>query len=132
MVAEPEVYYHEEGYYIIKFQLIADLNEVQYAGPYSINNKPMILKQWCPEFDFNVEFLTELPLWVKFRSLPISCWSPDSLSRITSAIGVPKYADKCTSKQTRISFARMLIEVNVTKPLPDEVTVMDPSGKTFL
>ncbi|XP_070057680.1 uncharacterized protein [Nicotiana tomentosiformis] len=131
MVAEPEVYYHEEGYYIVKFQSMADLNEVHYAGPYSINNKPMILKQWCPEFDFNAEFLTELLLWVKFPSVPMNCWSRDSLSRIASAIGVPKYADECTAKQTRISFARMLIEVNVTKPLPDEVTVLDPSGKIF-
>ncbi|XP_075085014.1 uncharacterized protein LOC142168253 [Nicotiana tabacum] len=122
MVAEPEVYYHEKGYYIVKFQSMADLNEVQYADPYSINNKPMILKQWCPEFDFNVEFLTELPLWVKFPSLPMNCSSLNSLSRIASAIEVPKYADECTTKQTRIPFARMLIEVNVTKPLPDEVT----------
>jgi len=107
------------------------MNEVQYACSYSINNKPMILKQWCPEFDFNVEFLTELPLRVKFPSLPTSCWSRDSLSRIASVIGVPKYADECTTKQTRISFARILIEVNVTKPLPDKVTVIDPLGKTL-
>ncbi|XP_070032704.1 uncharacterized protein [Nicotiana tomentosiformis] len=131
MVAGPEVYYHKKGYYIVKFQSMADLNEVQYADPYSINNKPMILKQWCPEFDFNVEFLTELPLWVKFPSLPMNCSSLNSLSRIAIAIEVPKYADECTTKQTRISFARMLIEVNVTKPLPDEVTVLDPLEKIF-
>lgn len=61
----------------------------------------------------------------------MSCWSGDSLSRITGAIGVPKCADECTTKQTRILFARMLIEVNVTKTLPNEVTMIGPSGKTF-
>ncbi|XP_019261722.1 PREDICTED: uncharacterized protein LOC109239591 [Nicotiana attenuata] len=130
-VPEPETYYHEEGYYVVKFKNIADMNEILYAGPYSINNRPMILKQWTPDFDCNAEFLTELPLWVKFPYLPMSCWSKDSLSRIASAIGVPKYVDKCTAKQTRISFARMLIEVNVTKTLPSKITVMDPSRKTF-
>lgn len=48
-----------------------------------------------------------------------------------SAIGVPLFADECTTKQTRISYARMLIEVNVTKEIPQQITVMDPSGETF-
>ncbi|XP_070049826.1 uncharacterized protein [Nicotiana tomentosiformis] len=97
-VSEPGIYYHEEGYYIVKFQSIADMNEILYAGPYTIYKRPIILKQWTPDFDFNVEFLTEMPLWVKFPNMPMSCWSRDSLSRIASAIGVPKYADECTAK----------------------------------
>ncbi|WMV29785.1 hypothetical protein MTR67_023170, partial [Solanum verrucosum] len=47
--------------------------------------------------------------------------------RIASAIGFPLLADECTTKQTRISYARMLIEVNVTKPIPQQITVMDPN-----
>ncbi|XP_016499265.2 uncharacterized protein LOC107817887 [Nicotiana tabacum] len=31
----------------------------------------------------------------------------------------------------RISFARMLVEVNVTKPLPEEIEVIDPKGRSF-
>ena len=54
------------------------------------------------------------------------------MSRIASAIGVPLFADECTTKQTRISYARMLIEVNVTKPIPQQITVMDPNGRTFM
>lgn len=40
------------------------------------------------------------------------------------------YADECTSKQLRISFARILVEVDVTKALPQSVLVQDPSGNT--
>lgn len=69
MATERELYLHEEGYYVIKFQTIEDLNEVFYAGPYSINNRPILLKAWTPDFDFNVEFPTEIPLWVKFPNL---------------------------------------------------------------
>ena len=35
-------------------------------------------------------------------------------------------------EETRISYARMLIEVNVTKSIPQQITVMDPNGRTFL
>ncbi|KAG5590670.1 hypothetical protein H5410_041184 [Solanum commersonii] len=102
-----------------------------YTDPYSINNKPIILKQWSPDFDFGSEFLSEIPLWVTFPKLPLNCWGMGSLSRIASAIGVPLFADECTTKQTRISYARMLIEVNVTKEIPQQIAVMDPSGETF-
>ncbi|XP_059310987.1 uncharacterized protein LOC132062428 [Lycium ferocissimum] len=30
-----------------------------------------------------------------------------------------------------VSFARMLIEINITKPLPDEIKVLNPNGRLF-
>ncbi|XP_060210892.1 uncharacterized protein LOC132637893 [Lycium barbarum] len=105
-----------------------DLNEVLLAG-YTINNKPIILKIWNPYFDFTDEFLTEIPLWIKFPHLPVSCWSDDSLGKIASVIGKPLFADECTAKRTRISFARILVEVNTTKPLLDTIVIFDPYGR---
>ena len=43
-VSKPEVFLHEEGYYLIKFQKISDMNEILFSGPYTINNRPIILK----------------------------------------------------------------------------------------
>ncbi|KAK6780279.1 hypothetical protein RDI58_022463 [Solanum bulbocastanum] len=88
-----------------------DMQEIFYNGPYTINNKPIILKPWSIDFDLSKEFPTEIPLWVKFPNIPMTYWSKDFLSRIASAVGKPVYADECTTKQTRISFARMLIEL---------------------
>ena len=90
------------------------------------------MKKWSAEFEFGKEFLTEIPLWANFPKLPLNCWGAGSLSRIASAIGVPLFADECTTKQTRISYARMLIEVNVTKPVPEKIAVKDPNGRTFM
>nr|XP_016489638.1 PREDICTED: uncharacterized protein LOC107809505 [Nicotiana tabacum] len=45
---------------------------------------------------------------------------------------MPMYADECTAKQLKVSYARMLIEVDVTKPLKDEITVEEPNRRTFL
>lgn len=131
-IAQPDLYLHEDGYYIIKFQSIEDMQEVLYTGPHTINNRSIILKQWSADFDFAKKFLAEIPLWVTFPNLPMNCWSCNSLSRIASAIGKPIYADECTTKQTRISYARMLIETNVTKPLPEVITVHDPNGRQFV
>ncbi|XP_070037241.1 uncharacterized protein [Nicotiana tomentosiformis] len=99
------------------FQTIEDAHEILCVGPYYIANKPIILKQWTPDFDFNEEFPTVIPLWVKFPKLPMSCWEVGPLSRIASVIGKPIFADECTTKKTR---------------LPTEVMVMDPTGKKFM
>ncbi|XP_019241976.1 PREDICTED: uncharacterized protein LOC109227676 [Nicotiana attenuata] len=131
-IPDPELYMHEDGYYIIKFKSMEDMREILLAGPYTINNRQIILKQWIADFDFEKEFPTEIPLWIRFPKLPLNCWGVNSLSRIASSIGTPMYADECTAKQLRVSYARMLIEVDMTKPLKDEIIVEDSNGKTFL
>lgn len=69
----PELYYHDEGYCIDKFQNIADMKEIMCSGPYTLNNRPLIMKQWSPQFDFGSEFLAEIPLWIRFPKLPMHC-----------------------------------------------------------
>ena len=103
-VAKPQVFLHENGYFVVKFQNIDDRNEILYSGPHMFNNRPMIIKAWSHEFSFYDKMLRVIPLWVRLPNLPLSYWSMDSLSRIGSMIGVPLYADECTTHQKRISF----------------------------
>lgn len=124
-VKQLDLYLHDMGYYIIRFHSMSDMQEIFYNGSYIINNKPIILKPWTSEFNLEKEFPTSIPLWVKFRNLPMSCWSKDSLSRIASAVGKPIYANECTTNRTRISFIRMLIEVNITSSLPTIIIIME-------
>ncbi|XP_010317681.1 uncharacterized protein [Solanum lycopersicum] len=100
--------------------------QLAYFPPQIVNGEAMV------QVEGKEEFIAEIPLWVNFPKLPLNCWGVGSLSRIASAIGVPLFADECTTKQTRISYARMLIEVNVNKPIPQQITVMDPNGRTFM
>lgn len=51
------------------------------------------------------------------------------MSRIGSTIGKPILADECTTQQSRISYARLLVDV--TKPKPETVWVEDPTGHMF-
>lgn len=87
---------------------------------------------WTHDFDFQKEVLTEIPLWLKLPNLPLSCWGSNSLSRIGSVIGKPIMADECTTVQSRISYARLLVKVDVTKPKLDAVKVVEPNGRTFM
>ncbi|XP_019233638.1 PREDICTED: uncharacterized protein LOC109214193 [Nicotiana attenuata] len=93
-VPEPDLFYHEEGYYIIRFKNMDDAHKILCPGPYSIAIKPIILKPWTLDFDFTEEFPTSTPLWAKFSKLPMSCWGVGSLSRIASVIGKPIFTDE--------------------------------------
>lgn len=65
-VAEPDLFLHEDGYYVIKFQSLSDMHRIFYARPHIIRNRPIILKPWSPDFDLGKEFLIDIPLWVIF------------------------------------------------------------------
>ncbi|XP_060200122.1 uncharacterized protein LOC132628354 [Lycium barbarum] len=55
----------------------------------------------------------------------------ESLSRIGSGLGVPLSADACTSNFDRISYARVLVKMDVTKKLVRELKIKDPSGRVM-
>lgn len=42
----PEVYYNDEGFFLIRFKCKDDLDRVQMQGPYTIFGMPMFLKEW--------------------------------------------------------------------------------------
>ncbi|KAH0767691.1 hypothetical protein KY285_003562 [Solanum tuberosum] len=130
-IAKPKVYYHNDGYFLVKFNTLEDMDEVFYAGPHMLNQKPIIVKKWTSKFYFNKEVMQTIPIWVKFPNLPLKCWGVQSLSRIASGLEIPIYADECTMPVDRISYARLLIEMGITRTLPTELKVEDPNGRSF-
>ncbi|XP_019260681.1 PREDICTED: uncharacterized protein LOC109238650 [Nicotiana attenuata] len=131
-VAKPKAYFHNDGYFVVRFNSIEDRDEVLYLGPHMLNNMPIIVKMWSGDFDFNKEVLQTIPVWVKYPNLPLNCWGKRSLSRISSGLGIPLYADARTTQVDRISYARVLVEMDVTKELPGSIKVTDPNGREFI
>ena len=70
-------------------------------------------------------------MWFRLPKLPLHCWGEESLNRIIGAIGVPLFSDDCTSKQLCVSYARVLVEVDITKPVAKQVHIRDITGKDF-
>nr|XP_009612723.1 uncharacterized protein LOC104105983 [Nicotiana tomentosiformis] len=128
-VTKPKVLLHNDGYFVIRFASAKDRNAVLFFGPYTLYNQLIILRSWSVDFDFNEEVLRTILLGVKLPNMPLKCWSERSLSKIGSGLGKPIYADECTSKAERISYSRLLIEMDVSRPLPGTIKVCDPIGK---
>ncbi|PHT31488.1 putative pinene synthase [Capsicum baccatum] len=57
---KPRIFYHKEGYFVVLFVNIEDRNEVIYSSPYTMNNRPMIVKSWAADFTFHEERWTSI------------------------------------------------------------------------
>ncbi|PHU04904.1 hypothetical protein BC332_25726 [Capsicum chinense] len=126
--SKPKVLYHDDGYYIFKFAILADRDLVLQSVPYICRNRPMILRNWSIDFEFKPECLHKVPLRVKFPSLPLGFWSMESLSKLASVVGKLMYTDNFTAEIEQISFARVLVEADICHTLPMQVELSTPMG----
>ncbi|KAH0776135.1 hypothetical protein KY290_007546 [Solanum tuberosum] len=115
----------------MRFGSFEDRDEVLYSWPYMLGNKPIIVKTCLPYFDLNKEIMQTTPIWVKFPFIPLNYWGIQSLSRSCSGLGIPLFADECTTQVDRVSYARVLIEMDISQKLPADIKVEDPNGKEF-
>ncbi|KAH1253521.1 hypothetical protein GmHk_04G010152 [Glycine max] len=127
-VSLPDMYYHDDGYFMLRFKSHADMDAVLMKGPYTIRNMPLILQEWRPDFDLKKDMLSTIPIWVKLPKLALHLWGETSLNKIGSAIGIPPVTDECTTHRLRVSYARILVEVDITQKMLDEITITDNKG----
>ena len=75
------------------------------------------------------DLLRVLPIWITLPQLPLHLWGERSISKIASVVGKPITTDECTAKKLRISYARVLVEVDITQKPIETVDIMDHKGK---
>ena len=87
-------------------------------GPWNLACRPLILRIWKPGMDTFNDQLNSLPIWVKFFNIPLEYWTGTSLGYIASVVGLPLHLDTPTKNHSRLSFARICIEVDVNCEFP--------------
>ncbi|XP_058757400.1 uncharacterized protein LOC131630653 [Vicia villosa] len=125
----PDLYYHDEGYFILRFKDSEDMDSVLMKGPYSIRGMHVRIKEWNPEFNLKKDLMRTIPIWIKLPMLPLQLWGASSLNKIGSALGTPLVTDECTNHKLTVSYSRILVEVDITKKLPNEITIKDSRGQ---
>ncbi|KAL0284281.1 UNVERIFIED_CONTAM: hypothetical protein Sradi_7203200 [Sesamum radiatum] len=75
--------------------------------------------KWTPTFTPTQES-SIVPVWVCFPELPAHLFHKDALFAVASMIGTPLQIDDFTSNQSKLSKARIGIEIDLTTPLVEE------------
>lgn len=61
---KPEIFFHLDGYFVVRFSSLDERNRVLYTGLHTIASKPIIRKAWDSDFCFEKEVLKVIPLWI--------------------------------------------------------------------
>ena len=121
---------HESGWLIFRFAREEDSQRILAGGPYFVYGRPLLLKHMPVCFEFKEDDISLTPVWATLPSLPLECWHPNALGKIGSRLGTPIAMDTLTMKMERVSYARILVEVDASKKLKEEVEFVMPNGIT--
>ncbi|XP_031116795.1 uncharacterized protein LOC116020462 [Ipomoea triloba] len=113
----------DNGYFLVKFYSMDDYEFAKYGGPWMVLDHYLIVKEWVPNFDPFTEKTEKVIVWIRFPCLPAEYFDQKFLMRVGGKIGRPINIDMATSLVSRASFARVCVEVDITKPLLAKFTL---------
>ncbi|KAK4357750.1 hypothetical protein RND71_023360 [Anisodus tanguticus] len=119
---------HASGWIVFKFNSEADREKVMANGPYFVYSTPLLVKDITHCFTFDRQEICTTPIWVRLPSLPLEIWNEMALSHILSRIGRPIGTDKLTNDKGQASYARALVEIDLSKEVVHSVELKLEDG----
>ncbi|KAL0310703.1 UNVERIFIED_CONTAM: hypothetical protein Sangu_2365000 [Sesamum angustifolium] len=112
---------------MFRFAQDEDRRRIIAGGPYFVYGRPLLLKTMPDCFEFKEDDINLTPVSATLPSFLLECWHPNALGKIGSRLGMPIAMDSLTMKMERVSYARILVEVDASKLLK-QVDFMLPNG----
>jgi len=122
---------HRTGWFVFKFQTDEDRRKVLEGGPYFVYGSNLLLKILPSCFRFEGEDVSSVPIWIQLPGLPLDCWNARALGKIVSMVGKPITTDNMTLTKERLSFARVLVEVDASSDIVSDVEIRLPTGIVY-
>ncbi|XP_026452416.1 uncharacterized protein LOC113352872 [Papaver somniferum] len=113
---------HGESMFIFDFNSTEDRTRALEMGSMFISNRLFIVKHWSRVVEKEIAELKSIPVWMNFRNVPLFMWNNKGLSMIASYHGNPLMMDTQTLNKTRMSYARICVEVDVNCEFLDSFT----------
>ena len=88
-----------------------DIMAILKGGPWLLENHCLVLKTWIPSFKFDERVMCKGLVWLAFPNLALSFWFVNSLSKTTSAVGLPLFPTHFATFKKRITYTKILIEL---------------------
>ncbi|KAL8150112.1 hypothetical protein V2J09_019920 [Rumex salicifolius] len=111
------------GYNLVKFQSEDDYTAVIMGGPWVVFGHYVTIKKWSPSFNPLTDCIKTTPAWIRFTYLSLILYEEHILTHLASAIGNPIRVDKKTLFADRGRFARVCVELDLSRPLKGAMLV---------
>jgi hypothetical protein len=111
------------GFYEFFFSNETDMRTVWAAG--TMNLRPGVLRlfEWSKDFNMHTQRNTHAQVWIHLLELPQEYWMERTLREIASAVGTPLLIDKATTKRLFGHYARILVDMDLSRKIFHEIVV---------
>ncbi|KAG2246428.1 hypothetical protein Bca52824_086056 [Brassica carinata] len=93
------------------------------GGPWRAFGSYLMVRAWSPDFDPLRDDIVTTPVWIRLTNIPVNFYHRSILMGIAKGLGKPIRVDSTTLNFERARFARVCVEVNLTKPLKETVLI---------
>ncbi|KAI9075687.1 hypothetical protein K1719_042303 [Acacia pycnantha] len=107
----------DNDFYLVSFQHNEDYMEALIGGPWVINDAYLSVARWRPDFNPKNARIESVVAWVRIPELPAPLFDKKFLLNLGNSIGKAIRLDIHTAQRSRGKFARMCVELDLTKPL---------------
>ena len=124
-----EIHDNGNGIFLFRFSKKDGMDFVVENGPWLVNNKPLIVQNWDIHMCVAKTEPKVLPIWIQMNHIPLEVWTSKGISALASRIGKPLVIDNviasmCKSGLGRVGYARVLVEVDANKELPEDIEIV--------
>lgn len=104
-------------FFLVTFTSEKDRDHALQGGPWMIYDHYFVIREWSPNFEPARASIDKVAAWVRFSGLPIEYYDPFFLSAVGDRIGKTIKVDKNTLLRERGKYARLCVEIDLSKPL---------------
>ena len=113
---------------LFRIEDAATRNRILNRKFWHISEVPLMLGEWTPETACSPPDLSAMPLWVDLLNVPGYLYSKKGLSFLARTSGKFIKLHPNTERCIRMDVARVLVEVDLTKPLPNKISFKNREG----
>ncbi|CAL1393145.1 unnamed protein product [Linum trigynum] len=105
------------GFYVVRFTSQMDYEQAAQGGPWTMGGHYITVRPWRKGFDPRTAEVATTMVWARLPGLPIEFINREAVEHIASRIGRAIKVDRATQNGDIGRFARVCVEVDLTKPL---------------
>lgn len=123
-----QIYPAAKGFFTVMFENTQDRKMVLCEHFWCWEEYDLMLKSWHPNFRSDSEGFDRIPIWVRLPFFPLHLWFNLCLEEIGNTLGDFLMVDECSSNLLHSTYARVLVEMNISKGLPIEIEIKTSNG----
>ncbi|CAI0380793.1 unnamed protein product [Linum tenue] len=119
----------KNGCFLVQFRSKKDYELASEGGPWLLGETYLTVHRWYKGFNPWKATVKSTTVWVQLPDLPIEFFNAEAVTMIAQLIGKPVRVDRATELGARGNYARVSVEVDLTKPLLSQYKV---EGVTYI